>query len=165
MQVHRRQAYCDSHSPPLPPLPCPQVTYQTSHGQLLDLVTAPQGTMDLSRYTMDNYMRIVTYKTAFYTFYLPVACGMVLAGVTSPEALALANNVCIEMGRYFQVMLGAAPAELRCISGPSPIRVWLAPTGRSPEAQRKLELATVQVDILFVYLFVYCYICPAKKLV
>jgi geranylgeranyl pyrophosphate synthase len=24
---------------------------------------------------MDNYLRIITYKTAFYTFYLPVAAG------------------------------------------------------------------------------------------
>ena len=47
------------------------VTYQTSHGQLLDLITAPIGQRDLTRYTIDTYMRIVTYKTAFYTFYLP----------------------------------------------------------------------------------------------
>jgi farnesyl diphosphate synthase len=38
--------------------------------------------VDLSRYTLDTYMRIVTYKTAYYTFYLPVACGLRLAGVT-----------------------------------------------------------------------------------
>jgi hypothetical protein len=59
--------------------------------------------VDLSRFTMDAYLRIVTYKTAFYTFYLPVACGMVLAGKAQPEALKLANDICIEMGRYFQV--------------------------------------------------------------
>lgn len=40
-----------------------------------------QGSVDLSKYTLDNYMRIVTYKTAYYSFYLPVACGMVLAGI------------------------------------------------------------------------------------
>lgn len=38
--------------------------------------------MDLSRYTLDTYLRIVTYKTAYYTFYLPVAAGLRLAGVT-----------------------------------------------------------------------------------
>lgn len=38
--------------------------------------------VDLSRYTLDTYLRIVTYKTAFYTFYLPVACGLRLAGIT-----------------------------------------------------------------------------------
>lgn len=42
--------------------------------------TAPQ--VDLTRYTLATYMRIVTYKTAFYTFYLPVAAALHLAGVT-----------------------------------------------------------------------------------
>lgn len=70
----------------LPPFPIPavslmQTTYQTAHGQLLDLTTAPPGAIDLSRYSMDAYLRIVTYKTAYYTFYLPVAAGLVLAGV------------------------------------------------------------------------------------
>jgi farnesyl diphosphate synthase len=81
----------------------PQTTYQTSHGQLLDLTTAPPGTIDLSRYTMDNYLRIVTYKTAFYTFYLPVAAGLVLAGETRPAAFDLAKSICVTMGQYFQV--------------------------------------------------------------
>lgn len=80
-----------------------EVTYQTSNGQLYDLITAPVGHVDLSRYTMSNYLRIVTYKTAFYTFYLPVACGMVLAGITSPEAYKLANDICVRMGQYFQI--------------------------------------------------------------
>lgn len=57
------------------------MTFQTSHGQLLDLTTAPIGSVDLAKYTSDNYLRIVTFKTAYYSFYLPVACGMVLAGI------------------------------------------------------------------------------------
>ncbi len=57
------------------------VTYQTASGQLIDLITAPIGVVDLSKYTMEAYMRIVTYKTAFYTFYLPAACAMRLCGV------------------------------------------------------------------------------------
>lgn len=79
------------------------MTHQTSHGQLLDLITAPAGQANLSQYTIDTYMRIVTYKTAFYTFYLPVACGMLLAGITDGAANKLATDICIEMGRYFQV--------------------------------------------------------------
>ena len=43
--------------------------------------------MDLTRYTLATYMRIVTYKTAFYTFYLPVACGLRLAGITCRHRL------------------------------------------------------------------------------
>jgi len=80
-----------------------ETTYQTSHGQLLDLTTAPPGAVDLSRYTMDNYLRIITYKTAYYTFYLPVACGLIMAGVTDAPALKLAQDVCIDMGQYFQI--------------------------------------------------------------
>ncbi|GLI70600.1 hypothetical protein VaNZ11_015530 [Volvox africanus] len=80
-----------------------EVTFQTSHGQLLDLTTAPIGSVDLSKYTSDNYMRIVTYKTAYYSFYLPVACGMVLAGIENPAAFDLAQKICVEMGQYFQI--------------------------------------------------------------
>jgi len=72
-----------------------EVTHQTSHGQLLDTTTAPIGTVDLSRYTLETYMRIVTYKTAFYTFYLPVACGLHLSGVRDPQAFELSSQVCI----------------------------------------------------------------------
>lgn len=80
-----------------------ETTFQTSHGQLLDLTTAPIGSVDLAKYTSDNYLRIVTYKTAFYTFYLPVACGMVLAGITDEAAYELAKSICLEMGQYFQI--------------------------------------------------------------
>lgn len=80
-----------------------EVTHQTSHGQLLDTTTAPIGTVDLTRYTIETYMRIVTYKTAFYTFYLPVACGLRLAGITDPTAYKLAEDICVTMGQYFQI--------------------------------------------------------------
>ncbi len=80
-----------------------QTTHQTAHGQLLDITTAPIGTVDLSKYTEDTYMRIVTYKTAFYSFYLPVVCGLLVGGTTFQDAFAVAKDICIEMGRYFQV--------------------------------------------------------------
>ena len=83
------------------------VTLQTELGQLLDLTSAPaSGGVDLSRFTIERYVlvsasadglwsdphsvllrwccsynKIVKYKTAFYSFYLPVACGMVVAYV------------------------------------------------------------------------------------
>lgn len=44
---------------------------------------------DLSRYTLDTYLRIVTYKTAFYTFYLPIACGMVRTDVSLYKLLTV----------------------------------------------------------------------------
>ena len=59
--------------------------------------------MDLSRFTLATYMRIVTYKTAFYSFYLPVACGLVLSGRSSSNNLRTAQEICLQMGQYFQV--------------------------------------------------------------
>jgi farnesyl diphosphate synthase len=48
-------------------------------------------------------MRIVTYKTAFYTFYLPIACGLRLQGTSDPKAYAIAEDICKTMGQYFQI--------------------------------------------------------------
>lgn len=79
-----------------------EVTYQTASGQLIDLITAPIGVVDLAKYTPETYDRIVTYKTAFYTFYLPAASAMHLAGAAGEEALAAARGVCIRLGRFFQ---------------------------------------------------------------
>lgn len=61
--------------------------------------------VDLTRYTLPTYMRIVTYKTAYYSFYLPVAAGLLLGGVSDPKALKLAEDICVQMGQYFQVQL------------------------------------------------------------
>ena len=48
-------------------------------------------------------MRIVTYKTAYYSFYMPVACGMILAGIKDEAAFKVAEKILLEMGQYFQV--------------------------------------------------------------
>ncbi|PZR65874.1 MAG: hypothetical protein DI537_50880, partial [Stutzerimonas stutzeri] len=79
------------------------VTFRTAHGQLLDTVLAPRGRADLSEYTESSYLRIVEYKTAYYTFYLPIAAALLLAGRGSAEALSLARSICVKMGVYFQV--------------------------------------------------------------
>ena len=135
--------------PAPPPAPRPQLlelfhdtTYQTSCGQLIDLITAPIGVVrcarrtqppalavshaprrahracpraalaltpgratqvDLSKYTIETYMRIVTYKTAFYTFYLPAASAMHLCGITDEAAFTLAREVCMRLGQFFQI--------------------------------------------------------------
>ena len=61
--------------------------------------------VDLKRYTTETYMRIVTYKTAYYSFYLPVACGLLIGGVSDDASLELAKDICVRMGQYFQVLL------------------------------------------------------------
>ncbi len=54
-----------------------QVVLQTELGQLLDLTSAPMGgPVDLTRFTLERYCLIVKYKTAFYSFYLPIALAM-----------------------------------------------------------------------------------------
>jgi farnesyl diphosphate synthase len=82
-----------------------QVVQQTEFGQLLDLTSQDEasGEVDLTRFSLDRYKTIVKYKTAFYTFYLPVAIGMITSGVKDAEAFDLAKTICCEMGEYFQV--------------------------------------------------------------
>jgi len=53
-----------------------QITRKTVIGQNLDLVTAPTDRIDFSAYTIARYNAIVEYKTAYYSFYLPVACAL-----------------------------------------------------------------------------------------
>ena len=81
-----------------------QVIQQTEFGQLLDLTSQDEAVVDLNRFTLERYRKIVKYKTAFYTFYLPVAIGMITSGVEEgTEEYDLAQEICCQMGEYFQV--------------------------------------------------------------
>ncbi|XP_027727051.1 farnesyl pyrophosphate synthase isoform X3 [Vombatus ursinus] len=78
-------------------------TYQTEIGQTLDLITAPQGKVDLIRFTEQRYKTIVKYKTAFYSFYLPFAAAMFMAGIDGEKEHANAKSILLEMGEFFQI--------------------------------------------------------------
>lgn len=80
-----------------------QSSYQTEIGQTLDLITAPQGSVDLGRYTEKRYKSIVKYKTAFYSFYLPVAAAMYMAGIDGEKEHANAKKILLEIGELFQI--------------------------------------------------------------
>lgn len=54
-----------------------EITFITICGQSLDLLNANK---DVTSFSMDNYNTIVANKTAYYTFYLPFALAMHLAG-------------------------------------------------------------------------------------
>ncbi|KAG8430886.1 hypothetical protein GDO86_019798 [Hymenochirus boettgeri] len=80
-----------------------ETSYQTELGQALDLITAQPGKVDLNRYTEKRYKAIVKYKTAFYSFYLPVAAAMYMAGIDGEEEHRNAKTILLEMGEFFQI--------------------------------------------------------------
>lgn len=81
-----------------------EVTRQTEFGQLLDLTSQKLGApIDLNRFTLQRYTSIVKYKTAFYSFYLPVACGMIVAGIQDAKLYQTAREILLIMGEYFQI--------------------------------------------------------------
>uniref|UniRef100_A0A8C5TJX5 Farnesyl pyrophosphate synthase n=1 Tax=Malurus cyaneus samueli TaxID=2593467 RepID=A0A8C5TJX5_9PASS len=80
-----------------------QTGYQTELGQTLDLITAPISQVDLSRFSEQRYKAIVKYKTAFYSFYLPVAAAMYMAGIDGQEEHENAKAILLEMGEFFQI--------------------------------------------------------------
>ncbi|PLN85937.1 terpenoid synthase [Aspergillus taichungensis] len=80
-----------------------ETTWQTELGQLCDLITAPEDQVNLDNFSMEKYMFIVTYKTAYYSFYLPVALALLYLELASPENLKQAHDILIPLGQYFQV--------------------------------------------------------------
>ena len=97
------------------------VTWKTVLGQLVDTLTALQ-IKSIDEFTVDRVSLIAKYKTAFYSFYLPVRASMVLSGVgwnmddehdeggrvtsasgTAEKPLvAMVESVLVHMGIYFQ---------------------------------------------------------------
>ncbi|XP_053330680.1 farnesyl pyrophosphate synthase isoform X2 [Spea bombifrons] len=92
-----------------------EVSYQTELGQALDLITAQPGKVDLNRYTETRYKSIVKFKTAFYSFYLPVAAAMYMAGIDGEEEHKSAKTILLEMGEFFQIQ----DDYLDCFGDPS----------------------------------------------
>uniref|UniRef100_A0A5B7BDE9 Uncharacterized protein n=1 Tax=Davidia involucrata TaxID=16924 RepID=A0A5B7BDE9_DAVIN len=79
-----------------------EVEFQTASGQMIDLITTLEGEKDLSKYTLPLHHRIVQYKTAYYSFYLPVACALLMVGENLDNHINV-KNILVEMGTYFQV--------------------------------------------------------------
>ncbi|KAH9850535.1 farnesyl-diphosphate synthase [Lenzites betulinus] len=96
-------------------------TFQTELGQLIDLITAPEDNVDLSKFSLAKHQKIVIYKTAYYSFYLPVGLAMYMTGIPhaadpAQDPYALAQSILIPLGEYFQVQDDfldfAAPPEV-----------------------------------------------------
>ncbi|TDZ13158.1 Farnesyl pyrophosphate synthase [Colletotrichum spinosum] len=80
-----------------------EVTFQTELGQLCDLLTAPEETVNLDNFSMEKYSFIVVYKTAYYSFYLPVALALHCLNIATPKNLKQAEDILIPLGEYFQI--------------------------------------------------------------
>ncbi|KAN0124348.1 farnesyl diphosphate synthase [Russula decolorans] len=87
-----------------------EVSYQTEMGQLVDLITAPEDRVDLSKFNLSRHRTIVLYKTAIYSFYLPVALALLLCGFpvekkheSDPDYYKLALDILLPLGEYFQI--------------------------------------------------------------
>ncbi|CAB3360430.1 Hypothetical predicted protein [Cloeon dipterum] len=80
------------------------VALKTSMGQSLDLLSCQFGRKpDLEKFSMKRYNTIVKYKTAYYSFQLPVALAMYMAGIRDTEMHRQAKTILLEMGQFFQV--------------------------------------------------------------
>jgi farnesyl diphosphate synthase len=91
-----------------------ETSHQTEVGQLIDLVTAPEDHVDLSKFNLTKHRLIVVYKTAFYSFYLPVALAMRIARIPDSypnpalpnetiKPYDVALSILLQIGEYFQI--------------------------------------------------------------
>ncbi|KAI0043059.1 farnesyl-diphosphate synthase [Auriscalpium vulgare] len=86
------------------------VSYKTEMGQLIDVLTAPEDKVDLSKFSLERHQLIIIYKTSFYSFYLPVALAMIVCGFSvakanpsDPDYYKIAESILIPLGEYFQI--------------------------------------------------------------
>jgi farnesyl diphosphate synthase len=80
-----------------------EATHQTVTGQTLDLITAPTDHVDFTNFTLERYEAIVKYKTAFYSFYLPVASAMYMNGIIDETLYNNTKTILLKMGEFFQI--------------------------------------------------------------
>lgn len=91
-----------------------RVDYSTAVGQLYDVTSMydsnkldPEvehpATIEYTEFTMANYKRIVKYKTAYYTCWLPLVMGLIVTGKLSSVDMVVTERVAMLMGEYFQV--------------------------------------------------------------
>ncbi|KAL0101414.1 hypothetical protein PUN28_018917 [Cardiocondyla obscurior] len=80
------------------------IIMKTVMGQCLDLISTNFGKKpNLDLFTMNRYNSIVEYKTAHYSFLLPVTAAMQVAGIKDPEMYRQAKTILLEMGHLYQV--------------------------------------------------------------
>ncbi|XP_021766727.1 farnesyl pyrophosphate synthase 1-like isoform X2 [Chenopodium quinoa] len=79
-----------------------EVEFQTTCGEMIDLLITLEGEKDLSKFTPAFQRRVSKYKTAYGTFYLPFACALLMLGEKLDDYNDV-KDILLEMGIYFQV--------------------------------------------------------------
>lgn len=80
-----------------------EITFITELGQTADLLTAPEDKVDLDNFSLEKYNFIVINKTAWYSFYLPVALALYQQDIATPKNLKTTEDILIPLGTYFQI--------------------------------------------------------------
>ncbi|KAL9617006.1 MAG: hypothetical protein Q9204_008519, partial [Flavoplaca sp. TL-2023a] len=63
----------------------------------------PEDHVDLSQFSPQKHSFIVIYKTAYYSFYLPVALSLHYLSLATPSNLKQSHDILIPLGEYFQI--------------------------------------------------------------
>lgn len=82
-----------------------QVSLKTEMGQMLDLLSQPQGRKGpevLETFSRERLNQIVDYKTAYYTFYVPFVCALVVSEMDGDKQRQIVERISIDLGRLFQ---------------------------------------------------------------
>ncbi|KAK9725176.1 hypothetical protein RND81_05G127700 [Saponaria officinalis] len=79
-----------------------EVQFQAASGEMIDLITAIEGSKDLSKFNLDLQQRCSRFKTAYGTFYLPFACTLLMLGEKLDDYTDV-KDILLDMGVYFQV--------------------------------------------------------------
>lgn len=81
-----------------------EITDLTIKGQCLDMLNStPEMKKNPSAFTQDVYSAIVKYKTAFYSFSLPIRLAFYLVGIVQEEVHEKAEEILLKFGHFFQV--------------------------------------------------------------
>ncbi|XP_068620692.1 farnesyl pyrophosphate synthase-like [Battus philenor] len=80
-----------------------EMLLKCSIGHHLEKQLSKTNKPDLSQFTMEKYEAITKYKTAYYTFQMPVSLALLLTNVDDPETHRQAKTILLGMGEFFQI--------------------------------------------------------------
>ena len=78
------------------------VSFKTEIGQSCDLIFARKDNVDLNNFAPEKQSFTIIYKTAYYSFYLPVVLALYNLELATPLNLKYCENILIPLGEYYQ---------------------------------------------------------------